>query len=113
MHSSEPAFAADPPLERGIRAEQPASTEDAWWRTSEGGIRSSGADKEGSYLVHLTEVPNSFVPTAAGACPRAAPTTITLCRMRIALPLVSLERLGVPKYITVRCGGRITHKHNS
>ena len=112
QHSSEPALAADPPQQMGIRAEQPASTEEAWWRTSEQGIHSSGGAEEGSYLIHLTDVPNSFVPTAAGARLPPAHTMITLCRMSIELPLVSLERLGMPNYMATRCGGRITHTHN-
>ena len=48
-HSSEPALAADPPQQMGIRAEQPASTEEAWWRTSEQGIHSSGGAEEGCH----------------------------------------------------------------
>ena len=50
------------------RVGQPASHEGAWWRAGEHGIRSSGGAEEGPHLVHLTDVPNSFTPTAPGAC---------------------------------------------
>jgi len=56
----------------------------------------------GRVLVHLTDVTNSFMPAAAGACPRPAHTTTTFSRMSIALPTVSLERLVVPKCTTRR-----------
>ena len=51
-----------------IRVGQPASHKGAWWRAIEHGIRSIAAAEEGSYLVHLTGVPNNFMPTASGAC---------------------------------------------
>ena len=41
--------------------------EDAWWHASEHGMRSSATAEEGSYLIHLTHVANSFVPAAAGS----------------------------------------------
>ena len=113
QHSSEPACAAHSHFFSDYRAEQPASTEDEWWRTGKHGIHSSSGDKEGPYLIHLADVANRFMPTAAGACSRAARTTITFFRMSIALPVVPLERFGVSKYITTRCGGTHTHKHNS
>ena len=78
----------------------------------EHGIRSRVVDKVGSHLIHLTYVTNSFVPTAAGACLRAAHTTITFSRMSSELPTVLVERPAVPKYITRRCGGKHTHTHN-
>ena len=112
QHSSQPACAADGHGAVPIKAEQPASTEDAWWHASDNSNHSSSADKEGSHLIHLAHVTNSFVPTAAGACLRAAHTTITFCRMSSELPTVLVERPEVPKYITRRCGGKHTHTQN-
>jgi len=51
-----------------MEVEQPASHEGARWRAGEQGIRSHMGDKVGSHLVHLTDVPNTFTPTAAGVC---------------------------------------------
>ena len=79
------------------RVGQPASHEGARWHAGEHGIRSSGGDIVRSYLVHLTVVPNSFMPAAAGACRRAAPTMITTVVDERALSTVVLERPAVSK----------------
>ena len=67
QHSCEPACAAGSHCAATTRAGYPGSTEDARRHAGEHGIRSSDGAKEGSYLVRLTDVSNSFVPTASGA----------------------------------------------
>ena len=66
--SSEPGCAACGPVLLARRGGWSVSTREAWWRAGEHGTRSSGGAEEGSYLIHLTDVANSFGTAAAGDC---------------------------------------------
>ena len=64
----------------------------------EGGIRSSGGAEEGSYLIRLTDVTNSFVPTATGACQSRTDDDRHDVHDDAAVVLLLLERPGEPKW---------------
>ena len=66
--SSEPVVRACGSEKVCRRVEGTGSARDSWRHAGDCEIRSSGGDKVGSYLVHLTYVANSFVPVAPCAC---------------------------------------------
>ena len=88
---------------------QPASHEGARWRAGEHGIRSSSGDKVGSYLVHLADVTNSFVPTVAGACRSRSSDRRHIVHDDAAVHAQLLERSDVAKVPLT--GGVTRHMH--
>ena len=66
--SSEPVVRACGTEKVCRRVEGTGSARDAWRHAGDCEIRSSGGDKVGSHLIHLTYVANSFVPVAPCAC---------------------------------------------
>jgi hypothetical protein len=95
-HSSEPVVRVCGPLFLARRVGQPASHEGAWWHAGEHGIRSSGSAEEGSHLVLLADVPNSSMPTAAGACRSRSSDRRHIVHDDAAVHAQLLERPDVP-----------------